>query len=216
MSSYVAYNGEFDPSKPWLCSECQKAFRQKGHLQDHIESNHIPGISYSCPFCETEVSSRASLRSHVSQKHQRQQKEYKVKIHQIQPNFNPAVWVLTRTFCFFICCSQINDIPGVVYAMHLIDHILELESLIAPLIAFDGQSDPSKPWHCTECSKTFKKRDHLKDHIEGSHITGLSFTCPYCSLAITSRHRLRTHISIKHNVEHKRSHIKISHIQPNV
>jgi len=92
----------------------------------------------------------------------------------------------------------------------------ELESLIAPLIAFDGQSDPSKPWQCTECSKAFKKRDHLKDHIEGSHITGLSYSCPYCSLAITSRHRLRTHISIKHNMEHKRSHIKISQIQPNV
>jgi len=90
MSSFVAYNGEFDPAKPWLCSECQKAFRQKGHLQDHIESNHIPGISYSCPFCETEVSSKASLRSHVSQKHQMQQKEHKVKIHQIQPNFHPA------------------------------------------------------------------------------------------------------------------------------
>ena len=112
MSSYVAYNGEFDPSKPWLCSECQKAFRQKGHLQDHIESNHIPGISYSCPFCETEVSSRASLRSHVSQKHQRQQKEYKVKIHQIQPNFNPAVWVLTRTFCFLYMLLANKWHPG--------------------------------------------------------------------------------------------------------
>ena len=94
MSSFVAYNGEFDPAKPWLCSECQKAFRQKGHLQDHIESNHIPGISYNCPFCETEVSSRASLRSHVSQKHQMQQKEYKVKIHQIQPTFHPTAWVV--------------------------------------------------------------------------------------------------------------------------
>jgi len=90
VSSFVAYNGEFDPSKPWLCSGCQKAFRQKGHLQDHIESNHIEGISYNCPFCETEVSSRASLRTHVSQKHQLQQKEYKVKIHQIQPNIRPA------------------------------------------------------------------------------------------------------------------------------
>lgn len=94
--------------------------------------------------------------------------------------------------------------------------ILELEELIAPLIGYDGDSDPAKPWLCTECSKAFRKRDHLKDHIEGSHITGLSFTCPYCNLAITSRHRLRTHISIKHNTEHKQSRIKISHIQPNV
>ena len=104
MSSFVAYNGEFDPAKPWLCSECQKAFRQKGHLQDHIESNHINGISYSCPFCETGVSSRASLRSHVSQKHQMQQKEYKVKIHQIQPNFHPATWILTL---FMLCVLNV-------------------------------------------------------------------------------------------------------------
>lgn len=94
--------------------------------------------------------------------------------------------------------------------------ILELEELIAPLIAFDGESDPSKPWLCAECSKTFKKRDHLKDHIEGNHITGLSFSCPYCCEAITSRHRLRTHISIRHNIEHKQRQIKISHIQPNI
>ena len=112
MSSFVAYNGEFDPTKPWLCSGCQKAFRQKGHLQDHIESNHIEGISYNCPFCETEVSSRASLRTHVSQKHQLQQKEYKVKIHQIQPNIRPAAWVLFLEWLWNLFKAQINDIPG--------------------------------------------------------------------------------------------------------
>ena len=88
MSQFIAYNGEFDPAKPWLCSQCQKVFRQKGHLQDHIESNHINGISFSCPYCETQVGSRASLRAHVSQKHQAEQKEHKIKIHQIQPNFH--------------------------------------------------------------------------------------------------------------------------------
>jgi len=88
MSQFVAYNGEFDSAKPWLCSDCQKSFRQKGHLQDHIESNHIVGISFTCPFCTSQVASRASLRAHVSQKHQTQQKEHKIKIHQIQPNFH--------------------------------------------------------------------------------------------------------------------------------
>jgi len=90
----------------------------------------------------------------------------------------------------------------------------ELDEMIEQHIVYNQESDPSKPWQCTQCQKTFKGKGHVKDHIEGTHIVGLSFTCPYCSMEITSRHRLRTHISLKHNMEQKERQIKISQLQP--
>eukprot|EP00092_Neocalanus_flemingeri_P038851 GFUD01042297.1.p1 GENE.GFUD01042297.1~~GFUD01042297.1.p1 ORF type:complete len:342 (-),score=84.58 GFUD01042297.1:141-1166(-) len=90
----------------------------------------------------------------------------------------------------------------------------ELDEMIEENIVYDQEFDSSKPWQCTQCQKTFKGKGHVKDHIEGTHVVGLSFTCPYCSLEITSRHRLRTHISLKHNLEHKERQIKISLLQP--
>ena len=93
--------------------------------------------------------------------------------------------------------------------------ILELEEMMEPHIVFDPVHDNAKPWQCTQCQKTFKQKCHVRDHIEGSHMVGLSFSCPYCSQEIGSRHRLRTHISNKHNMEHKEKQIKISLIQPN-
>ena len=41
---------------------------------------------------------------------------------------------------------------------------------------------------------------------------GISYSCPYCGLEIGSRHRMRAHISNKHNEEHKSKQIKISQI----
>ena len=93
--------------------------------------------------------------------------------------------------------------------------ILELDDLMEPEIIFDPQLNNSKPWHCKQCGKNFKKKCHVKDHIEGSHMIGVSYSCPYCGMEIASRHRMRTHISNKHNTEHKEKQIKISQIPNN-
>ena len=84
-----------------------------------------------------------------------------------------------------------------------------------PYVSFDPSLDSAKPWQCKHCDKFFKKKCHVKDHIEGSHMIGVGYTCPYCGLEIASRHRMRTHISAKHNAEHKEKQIKISQIPNN-
>jgi hypothetical protein len=81
-----------------------------------------------------------------------------------------------------------------------------------PHINFDPSLDSSRPWQCKQCEKSFKKKCHVKDHIEGSHMIGISYSCPYCGLEVGSRHRMRAHISNKHNEEHKSKQIKISQI----
>jgi len=93
--------------------------------------------------------------------------------------------------------------------------LLELEDLMESSILYDSVHENPRPWQCAQCNKCFKQKCHVRDHIEGNHMTGLSFSCPYCNQETGSRHRLRTHISNKHNLEHKERQVKISTIQPN-
>ena len=91
-----------------------------------------------------------------------------------------------------------------------------LEDLVDPYIAYNEEFDPSRPWQCVHCQKTFKMKCHVKDHIEGAHVLGLSFSCPYCSFTLSSRHRLRNHVTRQHEAQHKAKQIKISQIEPNI
>jgi len=90
-----------------------------------------------------------------------------------------------------------------------------LEEMIEPYIHFNVQLDSGRPWSCQHCQKTFKMKCHVKDHIEGHHVLGLSFNCPYCSFTLSSRHRLRNHVTRQHEAEHKEKQVKISQIYPN-
>ena len=87
--------------------------------------------------------------------------------------------------------------------------------MIEPYISFNVQLDSGRPWSGQHCQKTFKMKCHVKDHIEGHHVLGLSFNCPYCSLTLSSRHRLRNHVTRQHEAEHKEKQVKISQIYPN-
>ena len=50
-------------------------------------------------------------------------------------------------------------------------------------------------WYtCKVCEKGFKKKCHIREHVE-SHIKGLSFNCNACSKTFTTSHTLRDHKS---------------------
>ena len=47
-------------------------------------------------------------------------------------------------------------------------------------------------WGCKGCDRSFKKKDHLKQHVE-THLEGLSYDCPVCEKTFRSRHSLQQH-----------------------
>ena len=51
-----------------ICKACGKEGLAH-HIKDHIESNHLEGISISCDYCGNIASSRASLAMHKSKHH---------------------------------------------------------------------------------------------------------------------------------------------------
>ena len=51
-----------------ICKVCDKEGRQKD-IRDHIEQNHLEGISIPCGLCDKTFSSRHALRLHKSRSH---------------------------------------------------------------------------------------------------------------------------------------------------
>ena len=52
--------------------------------------------------------------------------------------------------------------------------------------------DSAGLYACHHCSKSFKSRGHIKEHVE-IHFEGLSFPCTHCDKVLRSRHSLRNH-----------------------
>ena len=47
-------------------------------------------------------------------------------------------------------------------------------------------------YSCHHCEKSFKKKDHVREHVE-IHFEGLSFPCTSCDVTLRSRKALRLH-----------------------
>ena len=47
-------------------------------------------------------------------------------------------------------------------------------------------------WGCKVCNRSFKKKDHLKQHIE-THLEGVSYDCPMCEKTFRSTNSLNVH-----------------------
>ena len=56
----------------WKCKVCEKiTSKNKGHIWEHAET-HIGGMSHACHICDKSLSSRKSLRLHISAIHSEQ------------------------------------------------------------------------------------------------------------------------------------------------
>ena len=61
-------NGTLRLTTASICKVCGQEGRPT-HIQDHIEANHVEGMSISCDFCEKAFSGRASYRKHRAKFH---------------------------------------------------------------------------------------------------------------------------------------------------
>lgn len=62
----------------WQCKSCQKIYKRKSHLVEHVESCHVTGLQFKCPYCSVYYKTRSSVRHHVNDKHKDDHSQYKM------------------------------------------------------------------------------------------------------------------------------------------
>ena len=61
-------NGTSNQTMSWICKLCGKEGLSH-HIRDHIEANHLEGISLPCDFCAKTFSARINLTQHRNKFH---------------------------------------------------------------------------------------------------------------------------------------------------
>jgi len=77
VASYMQKITDENQVHMWQCIECGKTSRYITNLKDHVEANHLEGLTYRCPECQKVSKSRQSLRAHMKTIHNLSSKHLK-------------------------------------------------------------------------------------------------------------------------------------------
>ena len=75
-------------------------------------------------------------------------------------------------------------------------HLKEIHFLFK--LDTDKTTDPVYGFSCDECDSKFKRKDHLKMHIESKHSEKNKITCDMCGKEYSNKQNLQRHMKIKH------------------
>ncbi|XP_032592400.1 zinc finger protein 227 isoform X2 [Drosophila grimshawi] len=162
------------------CPYCQRAFKRKHHLTDHVRLVHEGVRAHKCEFCERSFGLARTLRIHlmghtnerpfmctICEKTFRQKTDLRIHIddHAAVPQFRCPI-------CSHGKASQ-EDLDA-----HLARHNNK-----------DG-------FQCSTCGRKFKKLCHLKDHNNAVHLKLRPFKCSQdgCEKAFAARRTLQIHL----------------------
>ncbi|XP_054846957.1 zinc finger protein 467-like [Eublepharis macularius] len=138
--------------RPFSCAECGRGFSDKRHLTAHLRG-HMGLLPYACPHCERSFAHRAGLAAHQCGGHAGQ-----------------------RPFA----CSECGRCFA--HKRHLQRHRR-------------NQHSAERPFSCAQCGRTFSTRASLLAHVK-SHAGQRPFACPLCGRAFSRKSHLARHEAV--------------------
>ena len=154
---------DFD-SRPFHCPDCPARFKQRGHLNDHVNSLHSSEKPHQCPICGDKFKLKGYLRSHSRRYH-------KDLIQKPTPEVEPykclacgGIFKSQSTLVKHSVSEHSDDRPfpcprcpsRFKQRIHRSDHVNSVHS-------------SERPHACSVCGETFKLKLHLRQHTVGKH-----------------------------------------------
>ena len=159
----VSTKSDFD-SRPFHCPDCPARFKQRGHLNDHMNSLHSSEKPHQCPICGEKFKLKGYLRSHSRRYH-------KDLIQKPSPEVEPYkclacgdVFKSQSSLVKHSVSEHSDDRPfpcprcpsRFKQRIHMSDHVNSVHS-------------SERPHACSICGETFKLKLHLRQHTVCKH-----------------------------------------------
>eukprot|EP00088_Acartia_fossae_P048381 TRINITY_DN5278_c0_g1_i11.p1 TRINITY_DN5278_c0_g1~~TRINITY_DN5278_c0_g1_i11.p1 ORF type:complete len:542 (-),score=50.84 TRINITY_DN5278_c0_g1_i11:660-2285(-) len=163
------------------CSECQRSFKSKYQLKQHISQVHENVKAHSCKFCEKSFREKTSLKNHIlthtderpfpcDKCDKRFRRKESLQYHQQSHNANQ-----TRSFICSICAKPFRNV----------------RDLKAHEKSFHFTS--TLDIFCKECNEQFKSKTAFSNHMKLVHGQGTVYTCSHCPRRFPSKSTLENH-----------------------
>uniref|UniRef100_A0A3Q3FYJ9 C2H2-type domain-containing protein n=1 Tax=Labrus bergylta TaxID=56723 RepID=A0A3Q3FYJ9_9LABR len=149
--------------RPFSCPHCEKTYSLKWDLKEHLVL-HSGEKPYVCHHCGKAFARRPSLRIHRLLHCSR--KGNKLISRQVNSDLQTVV----------TCSDQLTDSDCV------------SGNLESHLRIHSGE----KPYHCSDCDKSFSQKTELRRHMF-CHSGGGGFLCSFCGKSLRDPHSLKSH-----------------------
>uniref|UniRef100_A0A8C1PXG2 PR domain zinc finger protein 10 n=1 Tax=Cyprinus carpio TaxID=7962 RepID=A0A8C1PXG2_CYPCA len=178
--------------RPFKCSQCGKAFRDKDKLDQHMRYHGRDGCRHMCHQCGKGFLSNAALEDHL-------------QLHCDQ-----------RTYSCLFCTESYDrlDLLKVHVGVHQVNGCFSCPSCKKTFTDFIQVKKHVRSFHsekifqCTDCDKAFCRPDKLRLHML-RHSDRKDFLCSTCGKQFKRKDKLREHMQRMHNPEReaKKDHI---------
>ncbi|XP_031367340.1 zinc finger Y-chromosomal protein 2-like [Apis dorsata] len=181
----------------YSCLRCLKSYKRKGHLVEHQKIFCGKDKQQCCPYCVFRTYKKSNLKKHVNRKHcdvidyvNNQSSECcevrELILWEDYQRFEAAAIGETRQFRSGRCSSSYEANyfgPGRKHG-----RVFRNKSM-------DPLGDRYK---CSKCSKSYRWKHHLMEHVKASCGQKKAECCPYCSYRSNRKWNLKSHMKRIH------------------
>ena len=186
----------------YKCQVCQKEFGWRHTLQDHLENVHkVFEMEHECKHCKTKFNSRSLLQEHKCSVLMCQLCDLVFQ----RKKDRDKHWVENHDDVSFKCAKCTKSFNS---QYDLDKHVTTHPNTVCEICNFDCKSRtkleghrkrkhsqcPNVDFHCEGCSKTYKSKGCLKEHMVGAHGHPGNFNCDTCGKQFWLKVRLDMHM----------------------
>jgi len=174
--------------KPFHCSQCDKGFAQKIHLETHLKNVHLKDKPFKCGTCNYSCANKGMLDKHIRIVHNKERpfkcqvcgSSFGQKVH-MDAHIN-AVHIQNRPFKCDACvyCATTKGL--------LDKHYRTVHQKV-------------KPFACDICQSRFGQKAHLSKHIVTVHKKEKPYKCEDCDYQGSTKTNLNKHVALVHHKE---------------
>lgn len=165
--------------KNYQCELCGSSYVQKSTLTIHMRT-HTNEKPFECKKCDAKFNQSHQLKNHMNAKHP----EIKSKVVK-QETFDTEMRITDQPV------KKVEPIKSLPYICEICSKGFKVPSSLLAHIKIHSEE---RKYSCDQCNMKFKRREHLRIHVNGIHLKLKPFKCEKCDKAFAQSGDLKVHM----------------------